>query len=185
MVLVEFVLIVPFLAIMAFGLLEFTVALQRTSSTLDASRAGARVASSLGNDPTADFYALDSLRSTLSSQGLLPSVTRMVIYQAASPTAPPPSTCLAPSPSGKCDVFTAAQVKTDTAFAFDGTTGCPKAGFGYAGWCPNARIDTQTNADWVGIWVEVKPSFYTKFFGSIYTISRSTVMRVEPSPQGA
>lgn len=178
-VIVEFVIVLSLLVSLSMGGFEYGWMWRSSSVITNATRDGARVLSSLANDPLADYQALSSLRTELSSAGLLNGVQRVVIYKSATADGQPPTACkTGTSLVDPCHVISGAQLQTLSSTLF-GATGC-LTGALIANYCPTARNNTAATADYVGIWANVRHNFITGLFGSGVTINVRTVVRVEP-----
>jgi Flp pilus assembly protein TadG len=196
--LVEFALIAMFLLVLVAGTFDYGFAWRSGLAVNEGARAGARVGSSQGIGRGADYYALNSVKSTLTASGVIDQVTKVVVFKSTTSDGVVPSTCVASSPSGTCNVLTGAQLKALTVSSYDLTissdpavaptgTGCLKTTAATkVGWCPSARSNAQdTGADYYGVYVEL--SYPRKFsvLGGNITVTRTAVMRLEPTGFGA
>lgn len=196
--LVEFAFISMILVVLVASTFDYGFAWRAGLAVNESARAGARVGSGQAVSPGADYYALNSLRSSLISSGVVDQVTKVVIFKSTTTDGRVPSTCLTASPTGTCNVLTGAQLQALTASSYDLTisadpavkptgTGCLKTSAATrVGWCPNARSNSQdTGADYYGVYIEA--SYPRKFtaFGSSISITRTAVMRLEPTGFGA
>lgn len=181
-VLVEFGFLLPFLALMAFGVMEFGLALQDRMTVQSATRTGVRVGSSAGNAAEADKGLLLGAGSALSDIGLA-NVDWILVYKSASADGTVPAACTNPprSVSGSCNAYTGTQLQQLVA----GTA--PSSWFGCGGtsldtsWCPTSRQTIQADgADYLGVWVQARHTMLTGFFGSTLTITDRGVMQLEP-----
>jgi hypothetical protein len=179
---VEFALVVTVLVTLAFGALDYGFKWRYSHEAVAASRAGARVGSGLGDDRTADLNILATVRASLDSVGVLPSLVRIVVYDSNTLDGLPPSTCTAASPAGRCQVYPASSVASlplDGDFDADG---CMTTGSLHQGWCPGSRVTDQRNADHVGVMIVLNAPSISGVFGDS-TVSRRTTMRIEPTAQ--
>ena len=182
-VLAEFALLLPFLAIMAFGVMEFGLARQDKLTVQTAARSGVRVGSAAGTTATADKDLLLGAGSALNDIGLA-NVNWILVYKSTTTDGAVPVTCTGPTPhsvSGSCNAYTGAQLQQVLA----GTN--PASWFGCGGgsldaaWCPANRQTIQANGtDYLGIWVSARHLMFTGFFGSALTLTDNAVMRLEP-----
>ncbi len=162
----------------------------------EAARTGARVGSGQADDPGADYYALTGVKASLATAGKLDGVQRVVVYR-ASPGgggSRVPSSCLAPTPSGACNVLTGAQFRALDLSSFEltrATPDAPPAGSGclrkgaasLRNWCPNVRERRQTwNPDRYGIYIEYRHENLFPVMGATQTVTKTAVMRLEPPP---
>jgi Flp pilus assembly protein TadG len=184
--LVEMALLVPVLILLVAGTLDLGLAWRSGIAAATATRAGARVGSSLGNDNQADVSILTTLKASLSSAGLLSAVTWVIIYQSTDTSGALPAACLAGTASSGCvrvsganframlDTYTSSQFTT-----YFNTNGCLKVA-SPANWCPTSRNTIQYTADYLGVYVQLSRSYVFPQMGSALTIKRNAVMRLEP-----
>ncbi len=78
--LLEFVLVAPLLVLLLFGTIEMGLAFRDWLTVTSASRAGARVGSAAGNNPSADVAILDSVEAAMSGADFT-DVTSVWVYQ--------------------------------------------------------------------------------------------------------
>ena len=189
---VEMALVVPFLALLVAGIVEFGT-LWRDDLTLSSgTRAAARVVSNLGDNRLADYDALVTLDSALSSaDGLV--VEAVLIFDASAADGLPHSSCFDGSGDpqasvGYCNLYTGAQLSSmsslncvTTCAEFPNNADCSGGLAVY--FCPQDDRETSqavgtTN---VGVWVKAKRDYYTGVFpGDGVTMTDRTVMKVEP-----
>lgn len=181
-VLVEFAFVLPFLALMAFGIMEFGLALQDRMAVQTAARTGVRVGSAAGKAADADKSLLLGVGSVLTDVKLA-NVSSVLVYKSSTADGAVPAECTNPtrSASGVCNVYTGAQLQQLVA----GTA--PSSWFGCGGgsldvsWCPTTRQTVQAiGTDYIGVSIRVNHPMLTGFFGSMVTISERGVMRLEP-----
>jgi hypothetical protein len=180
--LVEIAITLPLLVLIVLGVIEFGSAWSNKLKVETAARGGARVGSGLGSDRMADFGALQSVKSVLTDMGL-DNVDYVVVYKAIDPDGDIPAGCIGSPPTsqtGKCNVYTGAQLATLDQAAFTGTTSCD----GDAPdrfWCPTTRQSIQhLGNDYVGVWIKANSQTLTNFFGSPLGLESAAVMRLEP-----
>jgi hypothetical protein len=187
-------MVVPFLITLALGTYDLGMGWQADITLSNATRAGARVASSLGVANTADYAALVAIGAAL---GRTPTteVERVVVFKASSAAGTAPSGCLTASAlsaggsaTDSCSVYSS----TELAFAIANPNSPPAT---YTGTCPGTRRDrfwcapgrnnTQvvggTGLDYLGVYIKVNHATSTKLFGSTIAITDTAVMRLEPS----
>ena len=182
-VLVEFVFLLPVIALLAFGVIEFGIAWQDRLTVQSAVRAGVRVGSTAGNVATADTGILMAVGAALNDVGLS-NVNHVLVYKSSSADGAVPSACVTPAPhsvSGSCNEYSGAQLQQVVAGTAPPTWfGCG-AGSLDAPWCPASRQSLQSlGADYLGVWVSANHPMVTGFFGSALTITDGAVMRLEP-----
>ncbi len=167
--LVEFAIIATVFLTMSFGTFEMGLAWSDSQLVTQAARTGARSATQLGVNPAADSFSVESIEAALGD--LRTDVTRIVIYEANAADGSMPAACVAAAPpgiAGFCSVYD----QTDF-----GTYGAWSNGL----WQPSSRDNDSDTADFVGVTVEVARPYATGFFGSsTFTITDTTVMRIEP-----
>ncbi len=111
---------------------------------------------------------------------------RIVIFEADA-NGDAPSGCLTGSAAGAaCNVYGPgefADIGDDSAWADDSGPpfwGC-SGGDHSDNWCPSARNNQQRTAVYIGVRVEFVEQYQTGFFGGgTYTLTETTVMRIEP-----
>ena len=182
-VLVEFTLVGTLLITLAIGVLEIGAAWSDYQSLTQASRSGARVASQLGTDASADAEALLAIEASLGD--LASDVTRVVIFEADANGAMPALCAGATWPyngSGRCNVYDDSAISMVGTSGIYGVSGDSNCGSYDANWCSvTDRADDLTNATYVGVQVEVERSYLSGLFGGgTHVITEATVMRVEP-----
>lgn len=198
--LVELSLVALLLVFLVASTFDYGFAWRSGLAVNESARAGARVGSGQAISRGADYYALNSVKSGLTSSGIIDNVDRIVIFKSTTADGRVPSACTAATPTSSCvgNVLTGAQLKALTVSSFDVTissdpataptgTGCLKSASALrVGWCPNARSNNQdAGADYYGVYILL--SYPRKFgaFGSTISVSRTAVMRLEPTGFGA
>lgn len=179
-VLIEFATVAIFLLVLLAGAFDFGMAWKATLGVTEAVRAGARVGSSSGTELTADRDLLLSAQAALSSSSLLDEVQRIVIYNATT-SATIPNNCKKGSGTTlACNALTGDQFRALTATSgYDATTGCLDDAV-RKGWCPKSRSNVQLTASYIGVWVQVDYEYEFGIMGSVRSIERTAIMRIEP-----
>jgi Flp pilus assembly protein TadG len=176
-VLVEFALIASFLTFLVLGVADLGYLWQTRMTVQNATRAGARVGSSMNTSLTSDYSLLAAVRAGLNDVGLS-NVTAVIVYKSATSDGVVPSTCKTTltSQSGSCNVYTGAQLTSLLAGSFQcGASALDRF------WCPSSRQALLgSGPDYLGIWVKVTVPRLMKVFGATATITDSSVMRLEP-----
>ena len=184
-VMIETVLILPFLVTMMVGILEFGLAWRDSIAVSAALRQTARTSASQGANGSADYYALQALNSGLSG---IPSdaIARIVVYNATTNSAPDPTCLLMTAPAGQtgaraCNVYDAsALIMSPSAFSSTATGTCPADAVD-RWYCPLTRNVIQASgADALGVYVEVRHDFASRIFGTGLTIRDKFIVRLEP-----
>lgn len=179
---VELAVVVPLLAVLLFGGIEFGHAWDSKLKVETAARAGARVGSSLGSERLADYNLLQSVRSALNDIGL-ENVDYVTVYKSSAVNGDVPASCSGDAPisvTGVCNVYTGEQLENLAEVDFGGTTSCA-VNAPDAAWCPTSRQDIQhLGADYLGVWIKADAQTITNLFGSPLDIGTSAVSRIEP-----
>ncbi|MGK2949919.1 MAG: TadE/TadG family type IV pilus assembly protein, partial [Acidimicrobiales bacterium] len=122
----EFALVVPFLALMAFGTAEMGLAWTAHNKIEGATSTAARVGASSGGVAEADVNILEALRTALPSESLA-NLDRVVIFNATDVDGGFDPSCIKPVGSGNqagisnvCNTYSGATVRS-----FDETAGDP------------------------------------------------------------
>ncbi len=193
-VLVELAFVAPILLTLSLGAFDLGMGWRADITISNATRAAARVTSSLGVTDTADYAGLVALGAAL---GTTPTseVERIVVFKASSSSATVPSNCLSASvlaaggsAADNCNVYSS----TELAYALAHPNTPPA---GYTGacpgsrrdrfWCAPARANTQlvggTGLDYVGVQIRVNHATATRLFTPTIMLIDTAVMRIEPS----
>jgi Flp pilus assembly protein TadG len=181
--LVELAVCAVLIIVVAFGIVEFGNAWNRKLEVETASRAGARVGSSLGNDRSADKGLLQATVSVLNDIGLS-NVNYVVVYKSTTADGKRQGTCASSPPvaaTGLCNVYTGTQLQNLGSLDF--TSACT----GNSGpavdknWCPTGRQNVQSlGADYLGVYVQANYVTVTGLFQSPFYLASRAVMRLEP-----
>jgi Flp pilus assembly protein TadG len=178
---VETAIVLPFLALLALGIWEFSAGWQSNLNVQSTVRAATRTGSGLGNDRAADYSILQAAKAGLTKFSTS-DIQRVVVYKASNANGAIPSACIngPSSATDFCNVYTGSQVNTLTLASFTGTTSCA-VGSPDAAWCPTGRNVTQASPDYLGVYIRVLSRYQTGFFpGTGITIEKTMVMRLEP-----
>lgn len=166
---VEFSLVAILLMTMAFGTIEMGTAWSDSQLVTQAARSGARGATQLGINGQADSFAVQAIEAALGD--MAPMVDRIVIYDAAATDGSMPSACETAGPpgvAGSCSVYDVSDFGTYGTWS-DGA------------WPPSARNNAVSGPGHLGVRIEIDRPYITGFFaGSTFSISDTTVMRIEP-----
>jgi Flp pilus assembly protein TadG len=187
---IEFIIAVPFLMVMVFGIVETGLGWRAVVQVHSAVRGAARVASKDGANGSADYDALSAIAAALPADLRDSSSNiKVVIFNAGSGSGVVPSACLTVSTasgpatphgiSGSCNVYdwqnlTAANLATTANF------GC--SGRSDNSWCPTSRnVDLSTdNMDYIGIYISTTHHNQTNTYFGDFNIKRQVVFRLEP-----
>ena len=182
-VIVELAMVVPILFTLVLGMYEIGMAWSASQTVVQASRGGARTVSQLGTFGAADQQAVLATLATFEND--VADIQRIVIFDASGGSDLPAGCDVAGVPTGNCNIYRAvdfAAANDPTHFDSNGdSAGCGASGASRY-WCPDGdRSDSQVSASEVGVFVEFEAERASGFFGSSpFTITRTTVMRVEP-----
>lgn len=176
--LVEFAIIGPLFFVLVFGMLEFGLVFRDYLTVANTTRSGARTASAAGKISSADYLILQAVRS---ASGALPASTiqKIVVFR-SNANGDMNATCQTSSVTNTslvlgCNTYNPADMNlSQAALASSG-----KSNF----WGPTTRVDSQSGAgsDYIGVWIKVNHNLVTKLFGSTFTLTDKTVMRIEPT----
>jgi len=161
-----------------FGTIEFGMGFFDYLTTTNLSRVGARTGSTMGNDPKADYNTLQKLSASTSGMPLS-NIQFIVIYKATGIGAQPTSACLTASQSGVCNRYVPADFARDVS-----QFGCDPTDVDRF-WCPTTRkvgagaSSTTGPPDYLGVYIKVIHPTYTSMFGSSFTYTDATVIRIE------
>ena len=178
--LVELALVMPLVALLAFGTIEFGLTWRDSMTISNSLRSGVRVGSNAGDDRLADYNVLKQVEAAINEIDNT-RIERVVIYKSTTPDGEAPAACVnGTSQSGVCNVYTPAQMASLSQSDFDSPT-C--SGDPDSHWCPVTREDRQVvGADYLGVWVQVHRDWITGLFppSSGITMTDKAVMRLEP-----
>lgn len=175
----EAAFITPVFFTLVLGIVEFGLVMNDYLAVASTVRAGARTASALGNDVYADHAILASINreSTALDRSYM---TRIVIYRPSSFGEKPSEICQHGTPGAAdfCNTYTPADFTKDKVLYF----GCDQSAAVDKNWCPKNRKVSLAGAGpaYVGVWIEYRHHWVTKMFGSVKTLSDSSVVRLEP-----
>ena len=190
-VIVEFALVLPFLVLLLFGVVDYGLAWRNDSILTSALRSGVRAGSQAQNASTADLLALQAFTGVI-GQGKRLTIQKVVIYKvtAANTTGAVPPECLTAgaltaggytSSSVFCNVYSPSKLTGANLVAanFGGTTG--KYDTFYP---PTTRSNSLagTGPDGFGMYAAVTYTSLTKIIpGTTMTLTDSSTGRLEPS----
>ena len=174
---VEAAFVTPVFFMLVLGLIELGLYMNDYLAAANTVRAGARVASSSGNDIYADYGIAQAVNreSAAIPRGQLQYV---VVYKANGFGAAPSATCKAGTRvNNSCNVYRPADLDKPKA-----KWGCIAGEALDDAWCPTTRkvSSTGTGSEYVGIYVKVSHPWVTKMFGTQKDISDTSVIRLEP-----
>jgi hypothetical protein len=175
-VLVETAILLPIILILTFGLIEFSMVYQSSSTAAGATRSAARTASAEAKLPN---YARDAAAAASTALRTIGSdePVEMWVYKANNLGYPGGigSTGFA-SCAANCIKY--AWLPATRVFDVDNPTG--------SGWPYQTQQACDTvNWDSVGVFIKLNHKYFTKFFGSSITLTDHAVFRLEPAPTQA
>jgi Flp pilus assembly protein TadG len=211
-VFIEFALAVPFLVLIAMGIVEYGLGWAAANDVNAAARDAARAGSASTNYVTADKIMLQTIGASLSNDEL-DHLQKVIVYQAANADdTRPPSRCLDFSNTSgsatnigaavgvgspqSCNVYGKGQIEyalnpantSDVPYWVNSTgTNC---GTGASSvdkfWCPARRNHSKTtdNLDYIGVYIKVKHESVTNVGFGDQMIERTAVFRLEPEYGG-
>ncbi len=163
---VEFSLVTVLLLTLGMGTYEMGMAWNDAQLVTQAARSGARVAAQLGSDAQTDQRVLEAVDAALGD--LDTGLVRIVIFDAGASDGSMSTSCQNAGPpgrNGQCSVYDLTHLTT----------------FSQGSWDPTSRNDELTNADYVGVAIELDRPLMTGFFGgSPLRMGDTAVMRIEP-----
>lgn len=165
--LVEAAIVIPLLATLAFGALEYGLTISSAHALKNGVRAGVRNAVASTTVQTDDYDTLQALKNSLGRVD--PStIEKVVIYKATATNGDVPDPCKTGSSSAlSCNYYTGADLNASA-----GTIASKEGA-----WAPTSRA---AGSDYLGIWVQAKKPFITGMFGSSIEIRDNNVMLIEP-----
>ncbi|WP_436794041.1 TadE/TadG family type IV pilus assembly protein [Actinospongicola halichondriae] len=188
--LLEAALVLPLLLFLAIGMIESGFAWRDANGLARATQSAARIDARVADARSADYDALRSLQSGLSSISAS-SIVKVIIYDASTTANRPPQDCLdqnRPDDTtvrgvmGLCNVYSATQVSTDDPTKF-ATINCAGQSWD-RNWCPSDRDRDGDDADRVGVWVELRYDKVTKVLPVDLALTHGAVFQLEPCIAG-
>ena len=192
-VLVELVMVVPFLMTMVLAVFDLGMMLRSDISIANSTRTAARVAASSGSAPLSDFLLLSSLGAALNNIDDA-TIHYVTVYKVTGSSKTPPAACTTAaavtaggSAAFNCNTYSGADltaILTNPGLAQSGYGGaCGGAGKDTR-WCPTLRSTNQASAagpDYLGVAVSITVPTATRLFGVTKTFNDAFVMRLDPS----
>jgi len=187
----EFAVVVPLLAMLAFGAVEMGSAWSDSQTVLTSSRTAARSMAQFGDDPQADREALVSINAAFASTNM--TVDAVIVYESddAVNSGAAPTVCLDAARAGtpyngveNCNVYAGADYATAVSAAGPASFGCGGGSLDN-NWCPTSqRTRNQADATFVGVQVLVSRTAVTgaDFVPVPTSLNQFSVMRMEPFP---
>ncbi len=169
-VVLEFVIVLPLLLALTFGIIEYSSAYHDSAIVADATRAGGRVGSAMAQNPgyaTSIVQAVDSALASVPSD----APQELWIYKANANGYPG-----AGNNFSSCGSNCIRYVWNSSAKAFDTTN--PSGG----GWPASSQQVCTQPFDELGVFLKMKHNFVTGLFGTSLTLTNHSVFRLEPVP---
>ncbi len=189
---VEAALLLPVIALLFFGAVEYGFAWSSASKVESAGASAARVAAQAGDEDLADWEVLQAVRGALG--GDTSSVERVVVYNSTVPDGTVPAACMTAAAfasggvAGVCSVYGSDDLGSLSLATFTsggshgGGAGNPCGGALGDGWCPEDRVDSPTAPTMIGVHIAYSHSRVTQYLpGLSEDISAHAVARLEPS----
>lgn len=200
--LVEFALVLPLLALLAFAVAEVGLAFTAENRVQGAVSQAARVGASGGAQIEADRDILLALKAALPPADVT-GLQRVVVFRATSADGRVPAVCEnAGNPTSNqgqnpgssliataCNSYTGATVRTltkdnYTAVGFSSGASCGVSSLDRY-WCPRSRKDSRADPpDWIGVWVLIEHDNPLPFYFGDMTFEKASVYRVQPDAAG-
>lgn len=179
--LIEAALVTPVFLLVLFSIMEMGLLFRDSLTTDNASREGARAASTRGSQADADYFVLRTVEHGLEAMGL-ERLQYVVVFRATSPNDTLPAGCEAASQSGLCNHYTAADFFAELDDGAGNDTGNFRCGALDSSWCPTDRVTSlSAGTDFIGIHVETRHDFITGFFADGNDLGETTILRLEPN----
>lgn len=182
----EFAILVPLLALLAFGIAEMGMAWTAHNRIEGSVSTAARVGSAAGATESADVTTLLALKAALPADALA-NADRVVIFRPTNADGDIPATCIKPpgslnqvgvnSGAGRCNTYTGATLR--------GITSGATLGSADDFWLPTSRNDSLADPpDLLGVWVRTTHEAITGTFFDDFTITRQSIYRLQPDIDG-
>lgn len=192
--LVELAIVLPVLALLAVGLIEFGFLWSSVGQVERAVQNGARTGAGQADARYADYELLRAVAAaTASADGT--TIERVVVYRSQTADGAVPSGCLsipatgtsAKGVSGVCNVYSGAQARSDNPGGFGSTSPsletCSPGAWDSA-WCPTGRSRDPDAPMYLGLYLEVSYEGRTSLIPGSMTVERRAVYQIEPCKAG-
>lgn len=178
--LLETAIVIPVFLLLVFSIFEMGLLFRDSLTTDNASREGARAASTRGNRDDADYYVLRTIEHGLEAMGL-ERLDHVVVFKATGPDDTVPGACKTASQAGLCNRYTAADFFAELDDSGGNDTGNFRCGSRDSSWCPTTReTSLSAGTDFIGIHVQTRHDFITGFFSGGNDLEETTILRLEP-----
>lgn len=178
--LLEAALVTPIFLMIVFGIMEMGLLFRDSLTTENASREGARAASTRGNRADADYFVLRTVEHGLEAMGL-ERLQYVTVFKATGPGDTMPASCATASQANLCNRYTAADFFAELDDAAGNDTGNFRCGSLDSAWCPTSReTSLSAGTDFLGVHVQTRHDFITGFFSGGNDLGETTILRLEP-----
>lgn len=194
--LIEAALILPLVAMLALGAVEYGFLFRDVNRIERGLQSAGRTGSTVGTGRFADFEILRAIDTALGGMSGA-SIERVVVFQASALDGDVPASCrtavLDPSsmsaqgsstPGARCNVYSPAQVSTQSPSGFptNSAGNTCSAGSWDAAFCPPVhRSNRSGSSTYLGVYVRAEYTPFTSIIPSpTLTVERTTVYRIEP-----
>lgn len=186
----EFAIMIPVLATLAFGAIEMGSAWRDSQAVLSSSRTAARSLAQFGDQTEADLDALLSVDAAFAGTDM--TVQAVIIYESDDTVnaGGAPDACVTAAEAGvaytgseSCNVYTGTAYTNALSATGDTWFGC--AGGDYdTNWCPSTRDRNQATATFIGVQVFATRTSVTGTNLVVVPtdLEQYSVMRLEPFP---
>lgn len=190
--LVEAALLAPVFLMIIFGIFEFGLLLRNDLAMGHASIAGARAGAVAADSAEADFLVLRAIDHGIDAWGA-ENLDFVVVFRADGPEDDVPAACLTGPVTDVCNYYR----PVDFSLPFEDASGVPTAFWQCTAtavddfWCP---ADRPTSLSWLepvmspyndgpaylGVYIQGRHDFVTRFFGDGLTLDETQILRLEP-----
>lgn len=188
---IEFAIALPLLSLIAFGTFEAGDYLHDRNVLARSTHQAARTGSNVADDQYADYDLVRSLDASL--DGLRSSsIVRVIVYESTTADGAVPTPCLnVPRPdnlqargvSGRCNIYSATQVRTDDFSQFGQCDTAPGSGWDRF-LCPTERNRNGSTPDRLGVYVELDFDVNLAFITTDADLRERAVFQLEPCVVG-
>lgn len=178
--LLEAAIVTPVFLLLLFSIFEMGLLFRDSLTTDNASREGARAASTRGNQADADYFILRTVEHGLEAMGLQ-RLQYVVVFKATGPDDTLPGACTVASQTGLCNRYTAADFFAELDDTAGNDTGNFRCGTLDSDWCPTTRqTSLAAGTDYIGIHVQTRHDFVSGLFSGGNDLGETTILRLEP-----
>ena len=173
----------PIFLLVIFTIFEMGLLFRDSLTTDNASREGARAASTRGNAADADYFIIRTVEHGLEAMGLQ-RLQYVVVFKATGPDSVMPPGCAVSSQAGICNRYTAADFFAELDDSFGNDTGNFRCGTLDSSWCPTTReTSLSAGTDFIGIHVATRHNYISGLFSGGTDLGETTILRLEPEEE--